>query len=320
MLQFYQLSVTIIKNGVIFIKTSINTKKLRGNILLLITALIWGTTFVAQSEGTAHIGPFTFNCMRSLISFIVLIPVVLIMNKSDKKDSLALKSKFTKTLLLGGISCGAAMFIGSTFQQTGISYTTAGKAGFITALYIVIVPLTGIFFKKKVPVFVWISVVIAVAGMYLLCIKEGFAIGKGDLLVFFCALGFTAHILVIDYFSNKADCVMMSCIQFLMNGILSGIMMLIFEKPDISSIIQCAFPILYAGLLSGAIGYTLQIVAQKDTDPTVASLLMSLESVFAALSGWLILHEVLTLKEFIGCMLIFAAVILAQIPQPNKKT
>ena len=291
-------------------------KRFYGNLMLILTALIWGSSFVAQSVGMDYIGPFTFNAIRCIIGGIVLIPIIFIIDKVKKESQ---TKDNNKQLILGGILCGIALFTGSTFQQFGISFTSVGKAGFITALYIVLVPLLGIVFKKKVSLKIWLSVLISMIGLYLLCITENFSIGKGDLLVLFCAFFFAIHILLIDYFSPKVNGVKMSCIQFFVAGIISVLPMAFFENPTINSILSAWAPILYAGVLFCGVAYTLQIVAQKNTDPTVASLLLSLESVFAVISGWLVLGESLSLKELIGCVLVFIAVILAQLPNKNKR-
>ncbi len=298
------------------------------NLLLVLTAFIWGCAFVAQSVGMDYVGPFTFNAARSILGGIALLPVIYVMNRGKKrKDALpdenmvkhaAEKKQERKTLLLGGICCGAALAVASSLQQIGIMYTSAGKAGFITALYILIVPIIGIFLGKRAGKKVWIGVALAVVGMYFLCINGGFSIARGDFYVILCAVGFSVHILVIDHFSPKVDGVCMSCIQFFVSGILCGIPALIFEQPQIGGVLSAWMPILYAGVLSSGVGYTLQIVAQKKTDPTVASLLMSLESVFSVLAGWVILGERLSGREMFGCVLVFAAVILAQLPERRK--
>ena len=290
-------------------------KRFYGNLMLILTALIWGSSFVAQSVGMDYIGPFTFNAIRCIIGGIVLIPIILIMGKVKKESK---NKNNNKQLILGGILCGIALFTGSTLQQFGISFTSVGKAGFITALYIVLVPILGIFFKKKVSLKIWLSVLISMIGLYLLCITENFSIGKGDLLVLFCAFFFAIHILLIDYFSPKVNGVKMSCIQFFVAGIISVLPMAFFENPTINSILSAWAPILYAGGLSCGVAYTLQIVAQKNTDPTVASLLLSLESVFAVISGWFILSESLSFKELTGCALVFIAIILAQLPNNER--
>lgn len=288
-------------------------KKLRGNLLLTITAMIWGSAFVAQSIGGDSLGAFTFNAARSLIAAIFLIPCIFVIKKLEK-DPAKKQIKIDKTLIIAGICCGLALCIASAFQQIGVSKTTVGKAGFITAMYIVIVPLMSRIFGKKIHPIIWLAVVISAVGLYLLCMNEGFSISEGDFFIFLCAICFAVHILVIDYFSDKTDGVMMSCIQFFTVGVLSLVIALIFEKPSLPDIFSAILPILYTGVFSSGIAYTLQIVAQKDVSPTAASLIMSLESVFAVLSGWIFLNEGLSLKEFFGCVLVFAAIIIAQIP------
>lgn len=294
-------------------------KNFKGSIMLLITSLIWGTAFVAQSEGMNYVEPFTYNAMRTLLGGVVLIPVMILFRFSDKRNGKKKSSCSLKNTVIGGICCGIALFIASSFQQAGIAQTTAGKAGFVTALYIVIVPMIGIFLHKKMPLRMWLFIAIALAGFWLLCIKQDIGISSGDLLVFFGAIFFAVHITVIDYFNQKnTDGVLMSCIQFFTAGLLMLICMFIFEKPTIPNIMGAGGTILYAGILSCGVAYTLQILGQKHTNPTLATMLMSLESVFAALSGWLILGEKLSIKEFIGCVLIFAAVILAQLAGTDK--
>lgn len=297
--------------------------KLRANLMLLLTAFIWGSAFVAQSKGMDYIGPYTFNCVRNIVASVFLIPVILLFDylrmKNPPTEEIVEKTNEEKkaekkTLLIGGALCGTVLFVASSLQQIGIMYTTAGKAGFITALYIVIVPILGLFLGKRVRPIIWACVIVAAIGLYLLCIKDDFNIGKGDFLVLICAFVFSLHILVIDHFSPKVDGVKLSCIQFFVCFMFSGIMMFCTETPDLSAILQSAMPILYTGILSSGVAYTLQIVAQKDTDPTVASLLLSLESVFALLAGMLVLHEMLSGKETIGCILMFAAIIVAQLP------
>lgn len=216
---------------------------------------------------------------------------------------------------MGGIACGICLCLASNFQQFGIKYTTVGKAGFITACYIVIVPIIGLFLKKKCSPFIWAAVIMALIGLYLLCITDDFSIGKGDILVLICAVLFSLHILVIDYFSPMVDGVKMSCIQFLVCGILSGIPALIFEHPQMSSILAAWQPVLYAGIMSCGVAYTLQIVGQKNMNPTVASLILSLESCISVLAGWFLLGQKLSTKEILGCFIMFAAIILAQLPQ-----
>lgn len=298
------------------------SKKMRGNLMLLLTALIWGTAFVAQSAGMDHVQPFTYNGIRTLIGGLVLIPVIVFFDKikpAAQRLSAEEQRLVNRNSVIGGVCCGVVLCVASCFQQFGVSMTTAGKAGFITALYIVIVPLMGVFIKKKIPKIIWLCVAIAVAGFYLLCVKEGFSVSTGDLLVLCCAFFFSIHIMVIDHFTaGKVDGVRMSCVQFLVAGILAIVLMFFFEEPTLASVWNARVSILYAGVMSCGVAYTLQILGQKDTDPTTATLLMSLESVFAALSGWVLLNESLSVKELFGCALVFAAVILAQIPLPVK--
>lgn len=300
------------------------SKKMRGNLLLLLTAVIWGSAFVAQSAGMDYVQPFTYNGIRTVLGGLVLIPVVLLSRRltpENKRIAPETQKIIDRSSVRAGLICGIFLCIASNFQQFGVSMTTAGKAGFITALYIVIVPLLGIFVHKKIPGITWICVGIAVVGFYLLCVKEGFSISTGDLLVLCCAFFFSLHIMAIDRFTSvQVDGVLVSCVQFLTAGLLSMLLMVIFETPVWADIWNAKWTILYAGILSCGAGYTLQIFGQRDTDPTVATLIMSLESVFAVLSGWLILHEQLSLKELLGCILVFAAVLLAQIPLPLRKT
>lgn len=298
------------------------SKKIRGNLMLLLTAFIWGLAFVAQISGTKEIGAFTFNFSRNLVaglSLVVLIQlwpyIIKIPLKKETKD-------IKKSTLIGGVICGIVLTIAMSFQQlglTGTGATTAAKAGFITSLYIIIVPLTGIFIGKKISIKVWLCVFLATVGLYLLSITQGISIEMGDLLVLISAFFYALHILVIDYFSPRANGVKLSMIQFFVAAFLSGIVMLLIEDVSIELIFKSALPILYAGMLSSGVGYTLQIIAQKDTEATMASLIMSLESVFAVLAGVLILGERLSLRESIGCLIMFTAIILAQIPSRSEK-
>lgn len=296
------------------------SKKLKGNLLLLLTSIIWGSAFVAQSLGTDHLGPFAFNGVRNLIAGLFLLAVIPFLKSKDTAGEQAtpISSSEKKTLLIGGIACGLILFVAGYFQQSGVRLTTAGKAGFITTLYVVIVPIIGLVLGKKVSKKVWFCVMLAAVGLYYLSIKPGsFDINRGDLLIAVCAFFFSLHILVIDHFSPKVDGVKMSCIQFFVCGIANLISMTFFEVFELSSVINAMIPILYTAIMSSGVGYTLQIVAQKDTDPTIASLILSLESVFAVLAGMLILKESLSLREVIGCVLIFAATIIAQLPEKN---
>lgn len=286
-------------------------------VMLTMAALIWGLAFVAQSVGMEYVGPFTYMCARGLVGTVFLIPCIKILDKMKDEGEQKVHSD-RKTMIKGGICCGCALFVASAFQQVGIFYTTVGKAGFITTLYIIIVPILGLFFHKKVGVRIWISAVVALIGLYLLCMSETLQISKGDFLVLMCAFCFAIHILLVDHFSPLVDGVRLSCIQFGVCTILSALLMFIFEEPKMADILAAYKSILYAGVLSTGVGYTFQVIAQKQTHPTVASLLMSLESVFAVIGGWLILGERFTMKEGIGCILVFAAIICAQLPGKRK--
>lgn len=293
--------------------------QIRGSLILLLTATIWGVAFVAQSAGMEYVGGFTFNCIRSLIGGVVLIPCIYLMRRLQEREGKKPPAD-RRNLIAGGVSCGVILCIASNLQQFGIKYTTVGKAGFITALYIVLVPLFGLLLHKRVRLPVWIGLLFAVSGLYFLCLNEQFTIGVGDSLVLLCAVVFAAHILVIDHFAPLVDCVAMSCIQFLVCGILSGICMLLFEEPRWANLAAAAGPILYAGVLSCGCGYTLQIIGQKNMNPTVASMIMSLESVISVLAGLVLLHQRLSGRELLGCCLMFAAVVLSQLPERKKKS
>lgn len=290
----------------------------KNSLLLLLTATIWGTAFVAQSVGMDYVEPFTFNSIRSLMGGIVLLPVLWFLGRRREssppmdKDPGQIKSR--RTLWTGGILCGLLLAAASSFQQVGIQYTTAGKAGFITACYIILVPLLGLLLGKKCGPLIWVSVLLALTGLYLLCIRDGFSIGRGDVYVLICALLFSLHILVIDHFSPKTDGVKMSCIQFFVCGICCGAVMLFTESPQLSNILAAWKPLLYAGILSCGVAYTLQIVGQRDMNPTVASLILSLESCISVLAGWIILGEKLSGREILGCVVMFGAIVLAQLP------
>ena len=328
------------------------SKKARANILLLITAVIWGFSFVAQKAG-ATLEPFTYNGIRVMIGGLALIPVSMIFSRInngstggntdgstggntdgsaggstgalDTASNAATRdaAEERRTLIKGGLVCGIILCIASNLQQFGIYFETdAGKAGFITTLYIVIVPMLGVFLRKRVSLRMWFCVIVGAIGFFLLTIAgkgNGFTLEKGDFFVLLCAFVFSLHILAVDHFSPKCDGVKLSCLQFLVAGVISLTLMFIFESPKLPEIMDCWMPILYSGLCSSGIGYTLQILAQKDADPTTASLIMSLESVFAVLAGAMIFSERLTFIELMGCVVIFAAVIISQLPskKPN---
>ena len=297
------------------------TNKIRQNVLPLLAALIWGTAFVAQSVSSDYIQPFTFNAARSAIAFVSLLLVSLVFSKlgGKREKTAAEKKEERKNLLLGGLCCGFFLTVAANLQQLGLGETSAGKAGFITALYVVLVPIFGIALKKKAPLQVWIGALLAVAGLYLLCIQEDFSIQRSDFYVFLCAIVFALHILCVDHFVQKVDGIRLSCVQFLVVTLLSGVCMLLFEEPVWDNIVLCLPQLLYVGVLSSGAGYTLQILAQKDSDPTVVTILLSLESVFSVLAGAVILGDKLSGREYLGCVLMFAAVILAQVPLKRKQ-
>ena len=301
------------------------SKKMKSNILLLLTAFIWGSAFVAQKSGMDYIEPFTYNGIRTFIGGLVLIPVIIFFTKKNNRQNGTEEKVFDfekdKIAIIGGICCGLALFVASSLQQFGVSYTTAGKAGFITTLYVVFVPILSLLLRKKVRPIMWVCVALGAVGLYLLCMTDAsFSLQFGDMLVLLCAVAFAVHILVIDHFSPKADGVKISCVQFLVSGVLGIICMFIFETPDIGNILACWLPILYAGVLSCGVAYTLQVVAQADADPTAASLILCLESVFAVISGAILLHESMSPRELMGCAVIFAAVIISNLPEKKAST
>ena len=297
------------------------TNQVRQSVFPLLAAFIWGTAFVAQSVGAEYLGPFTFNTARSAVAFVFLLALSLVLGHSRRHAYAAEAPRpgGRRDLALGGLCCGTALAVASFLQQKGLETTTAGKSGFITALYIVIVPVLGLLLKKRAPRAIWVSVALAVAGLYCLCITESFSIAVGDFYTLLCALCFSIHILVIDYFTQRVDGVQLSCVQFLVMTVLSGAGMLALEPVSWPVVASCAGPILYAGLLSSGVGYTLQILAQKDSNPTVVSLLLSLESVFATLAGVVVLHDQMSGREYLGCVLMLAAVILAQLPDRRQR-
>lgn len=296
---------------------------LKSNMLLFLTAFIWGSSFIAQSKGADVLGPFTFNSFRYTLAVIALTPVIMFLNKknADKRDQMTAGEKASekKYLIYGGIATGLALFVASSLQQYAMAFTTAAKAGFITTLYVILVPIVGIFLKKKVRPVIWLCAIMGVVGLYLLSMQPGtFSISHGDFFVLLCALAYTAHILIIDYFSPKTDGVKLSCLQFVVVAICSFAAMFMTETLVMGDVVKAIIPLLYAGVLSSAVAYTLQIVAQKDADPTVASLILSLESVFAAICGALLLGELLSLREVAGCVIMFIAIIVAQLPEKNN--
>ena len=299
--------------------------KLKGNLILLLTSLVWGISFISQSKGVELISPVTFNGVRCMLGSIVLVPVILILDGNKKRKGISVQG-FDKTLLIGGIICGTFLCLASTLQTAGMVYTSPGKSGFITALYMIIIPILGLFMGKRPSPAVLCSVLIATVGMYLMCIDSAFTINKGDILTLICAFLFSGHILAIDYFSPKVDGVKLACLQFFVSGILNLAYMFLFEEPELSPILDCGGAIGYSGIMSCGVAYTLQIIGQKYTDPTSASIIMSLESVFATLStvilialGWNLTGGALTTREIIGCVLMFVAIILVQLPEKRNR-
>ena len=293
-------------------------RKIGHSMLLLLAAFIWGLAFVSQSKGMDYIGPLTFNGVRSLIGAFVLLFYILIRRRIQGEKAKKIDWIIT---VKAGICCGIALTVASTLQQFGLQYTTVGKAGFITTLYIIFVPIAGIFFRRRVSGIVWFGAVMAAVGMYFLCMTESLALGAGDLLVFFCAVVFTAHILFVDYFSPKTDGVIISCIQFAICGFICTGGALVFENPTWQQLQGGMGALAYAGVLSCGVAYTLQIVGQNGVNSTVAALLLSLESVFATISGWIAYEigflktdQTMTGRQIVGCILVFAAVILVQLP------
>ena len=294
-----------------------------GSLLLTLCAIVWGSSFVAQSEGAQFVGPFTFISIRSLLGSAFLLPVTWCVDAYKKK-----KGAFTpmdapqkRLFLKGGLLCGTALTAASVLQQFGIDRGTAsGKAGFITALYILLVPIFSVVLRKRIRPIIWPCAVGAVCGLYLLCIKDGFHVRGSDLYVLACAAVYAVHILLIDRFSPYMDGVTLSCLQFLFSGVFSGFWILLFEEVKPELLWSAAGSIAYSGIMSSGVAFTLQILGQQRTEPTLASMLMSLESVFAMLTGMLVLHEIPTLREALGCVLMFAAILVAQLPEKKKAT
>ncbi len=291
----------------------------KNSLLLLITAAIWGSGFVAQALGMEHVGPFTFTWARSLIGGLFLLCAMPLLDRlrgvspSDKPRNNLWKNK---TLWVGGFFCGTMLFISESLQQFGIMQTTVAKASFLTSLYILIVPVIGVFMRKRTTWNVWFGVLIAVAGLYLLCVKPGdsMMLSRGDTLVIACALSFSLHIMVIDRFAPLVDAVRLSCLQFFIGSVWGAVLMALFDPPTLEGLRGALGAILFAGVMSNGVAYTLQTVAQKGINPTIASLLMSLESVFGTLAGWIVMGQTLTSREAIGCAVMGVAIVLAQLP------
>ena len=293
------------------------------SLMLMLCAFIWGTAFVAQSAGSG-MGAYSFLAGRSWLAVLVLIPTVFAFDAVRKKQGQPYgwpkEKSERKTLLVAGLVCGTLLFAASAAQQIGITINpSTAKAGFLTALYVVLVPVCGLFFKRKVSLPVWIAVALSVIALYLLCINGEFSLAPGDLLILACAVCFTIHILVIDHFTATVDGVKLSCLQFLFAALISTVCMFLFEDVDFAAIWGCILPLLYVGIFSCGVGYTLQILAQKGSNPTVVTILLSLESVFAVIAGAIILKQQMSVREYIGCAVMFAAVLLAQIDFPVKQ-
>ena len=304
------------------------SKKMLGNIMLTITAFIWGISFVFQRKGMEYIEPLTFAASRLVLAALAVTLVALVMDfKAGKKPGAVIEKgpdaeSYKKNTILGGVLAGLCLTGAGAFQQMGVVYTTAGKAGFITALYMMLVPVINfLFFKKKNTWLVWLGVVVGVVGLYLLCMTDkSFSLTKGDTLVLICSIFFALHILVCDHFAPLGNAVKISAIQFITACLCTWVLAILTEAPTWAKIVSAAVPIAYCGLMSGGVAYTLQILAQRDTDPTVAALILSLESVFAVIGGAFMLHERMTPRELIGCLVMFIAIILVQIPLPEKKS
>ena len=289
---------------------------IKGSLILVLCSLIWGMAFSAQSAATDYMGPFTFVCIRFTITSLVLFATYPFFRRQDKKNNAPVHSM--KSYLVLGSVIGAILFAACALQQAGIAYTTAAKSGFITALYIVMIPIIGIFMGKRIGKAVWVGVIVALLGLCLLCLKDDLSINIGDLITLACAFVFSFHIIVIDKYAGSMNSVLLSAIQFGVGALLALPIMLLTETPVLSDILKCWVGITYAAVFSGAIAYTLQMVGQKYTEPTLASLLLCLESVFAAIGGWILLGEGLSLRELIGCALMLSASVIAQIPEKQK--
>ncbi len=299
--------------------------KLKGNLILLLTAFVWGASFIAQSKGVEEISPIAFNGIRCMLGAIVLIPVILLLDNTKKRNGTVIQG-FNKKLIVGGTICGVLLCIATTLQTAGMIYTSPGKSGFITAMYMIIVPIIGLFLGKKPRAVIVISVIIAVCGMYLMCVEPGASINIGDILTAICAIVFSFHIIAIDHFSPQVDGVKLAFTQFFVCGLINIIWMLFDDIPKLDNVLNCWASIGYSGIMSCGVAYTLQIVGQKYTDPTSASIIMSLESVFATLTtvvlialGWELTGGALSAKEITGCILMFVAIILVQLPEKSRK-
>ncbi|SEV87236.1 DMT family transporter [[Clostridium] fimetarium] len=293
-------------------------KSKKGELILLLASILWGSCFVFQKMGMDYIGPFTLGAFRFLLGAMTLVPVMVLLDRMKKRKEIY-KGFKDKELYIGGGLCGTALFAAASLQQIGLQYTTAGKAGFITSLEIVLVAAIFIFITRSVQINVLIGVSLAVIGMYLLCMVEGFYLDKGDTYELIGVVFWAIQILAIDQYSKKVDVIKLSFVQFMTTGILSCVFMFVFENPQWNDIVSGAVPILYTAIIEVAVAYTLQIIGQRDTRPDIASVILSLESVFAVISGVLILGEIITFREFLGCVFMLAAIIVTQLTKPNKQ-
>lgn len=299
----------------------INKKTLAANLILLLTAMIWGLGFVAQRAGMEYVGPFTFGATRFALGALTLLPIILYSDRKRRNEvAKPDRNGWHKTLFVAGLACGSILFVAANFQQVGLVFTSAGKAAFITSLYIVLVPLFGYFFRHKAGLRVWGGVLLASVGLFLLTVSEQMSMAPGDLIVLIGAFFWALHILVIDHFLPRVDAIKLAFLQFAVASMLCAVLMVVREKPSLAALIMVAVPVLYSGILSVGAGFTLQIVGQRHTSPTVASLLLSMESVFGALAGYLLLKELLTAKELLGCILMFVAIILSQLPEKSAQS
>ena len=280
------------------------SKQIRNSFLLLIAALIWGVAFVAQSTGMEHIGPFTFTFLRNVIGTVVLLPIAFFSKE---------KSESSKILIISAVLSGIALGIASCLQQYGMLYTSVGKAGFLTALYIIIVPIIGFFFKKKCSWLTWVAVLLAIIGVYFLCMTEEFAINKGDIYELLCAFAFSIQIMIISKYTERINAYRFACIQFFTAGLVAFFPMLLTETIGWSGVSAAMIPLLYTGVMSSGVAYTLQIIGERDLNPTVAALIMSLESCISVLAGWILINQTLSTREIVGCVIMFISIILAQI-------
>ena len=292
-------------------------RKLRAALMLALGALVWGSAISFQSKAMEHVSPFTFQSIRFLVGGTVLLPAIYFLGRKDPGEGRP--GYKPRGYLAGGAICGIFLMIACALQQFGILYTTVGKAGFLTSLYIIFIPIFGIFLKRKIGLNVWVSVGLAMIGMYLLCMEESLVLSRGDTLVLVCAVVFTFQIMAVDKYASLYNALKLSCVQFYTAGILFFIAMFIFEEPNISSILSAWLPILYLGVFSCGIGYTFQTIAQKDLQPAMASIIMSLESVFAVIFGWILLGQKMSVREIIGCVIMFTAIIIAQVFDVNDK-